>query len=484
MSIAQFWSRRWAARGAIVQIFMLVAAITAWAQQPAAPAGVMTLNQAVQQALAYYPGALAAAREHAAAQAQVEVAKTAFLPVGGVTAQFDRGTDNAVLGLTFPSPLPSISGTVPTKDYFGGSAWTSAAGAYFNWELYDFGRRQANVNFFQDLAAEAGEQEQFVRLQVEAHAADAFLNVLAAQAEQQVAQADVGRWGTLDQTVRVLVAQQLRPGADASRADAELAGARIRLAGAEQAVARAGAALAEAVGSPAVPRTEPRLLSAAPALPAPPPGAGTAAHPEARVQAEAIAASRQQGRELAVTDRPRFYLLGAAFGRGTGVLAPGQLATGATGLSPTGAGNWAVGLGVDFNFTRIAQTRRQRAVQVQQLAAAQNRYALVLAQLTEAGRQAAADLSAARQVAQDSPVELRAAQTGEAQARARYQAGLAGIADLVDAEELLARAASDEALSHLQVWRAWLETGFAQGDLGPFLRAVAGSAGGSSGGQS
>ncbi|MGH9489692.1 MAG: TolC family protein, partial [Terriglobales bacterium] len=136
---------------------MLVAAITAWAQQPAAPAGVMTLNQAVQQALAYYPGALAAAREHAAAQAQVEVAKTAFLPVGGVTAQFDRGTDNAVLGLTFPSPLPSISGTVPTKDYFGGSAWTSAAGVYFNWEVYDFGRRQANVNFFQDLAAEAGE---------------------------------------------------------------------------------------------------------------------------------------------------------------------------------------------------------------------------------------------------------------------------------------------------------------------------------------
>lgn len=477
------WGRR-IARGCGVASLLVISAIAAVAQGPAAaPAGGMSLEQAVRRALAYYPGALAAARNTAAAQAQVGVARTAFLPVSGVTAQFDRGTDNAVLGLSFPSPLPSLSGTVPVKDYSGGSAWTSAAGVYFNWEVLDFGRRQANVNFYRDLAARAGEQEQLVRLQVGAHAADAFLNVLAARAEEQVAAADVNRWGTVDQIVRVLVNQQLRPGADASRADAELAGARIRLAGAEQTMERSAAALAEAVGAAAVPAADTRLLSAAPPAAAPPGGAAPPAHPEARAQALAVAASQQQGKELAVADRPRFYLLGAAFGRGTGVLAPGQLAAGAAGLSPTGAGNWAVGAGVDFNFTRMAQTRRQRAVQAQQLAAAQDQYALVLAQLAEARRQAAADLAAAQKVAADSPVELKAAQTGEAQARARYQAGLAGIVDLANAEELLARAESDDALSRLRVWRGWLETGFANGDLQPFLRAVAGAAG-SGGGQS
>jgi outer membrane protein TolC len=77
-------------------------------------------------------------------------------------------------------------------------------------------------------------------------------------------------------------------------------------------------------------------------------------------------------------------------------------------------------------------------------------------------------------VSKDSPIELQAAQMGEAQARARYQAGLSAIVDLANAEQLLARAQSDDALSRLQVWRGWLEMGFAAGDLQPFLRAAGG----------
>ncbi len=369
--------RRCLIGGAVAAMVAVLGGMARPAATPPTGRRGFTLAEAVRRALAYYPGALVAARNLAAARAQVGVARTSYLPVSGITAQFDRGTDNAVLGPTFPSPLPAISGTVPTKDYFGGSAWTSAAGVYFNWELFDFGRRAANVNFYRDLAAQASQQEQYVRLQVAAHAADTFLNVLAAQAEQQVAQADVSRWHTVDQIVRVLVAQQLRPGADASRADAELAGARIRLAGTVQAVARAQAALAEAVGNAraVLPALDAGLLAAAPST-APPAAPGVALHPQARAQQQAVAASQQQGKELAVADRPRLYLLGAAYGRGTGVVAPGDLAAGATGLSPTGAGNWAVGAGLAFSFTRLAQVRRQRAVQRQQLAAAQAQAAL------------------------------------------------------------------------------------------------------------
>lgn len=313
--------RRWRIGGAVAGLVAVLGGVARPAPTPPTGQQGLTLAEAVRRALAYYPGALAAARSAAAARALVGVAKTSYLPVTGITAQWDRGTDNAVLGPTFPSPLPAISGTVPTQDYFAGSAWTSAAGAYFNWEFFDFGRRAANVNFYRDLAAQASEQEQYVRLQVAAHAADTFLSVLAAQAEQQVAEADVSRWSTVDQIVRVLVAQQLRPGADASRADAELAGARIRLAGAVQTVTRAQAALAEAVGNAraAVPALDTGLLAAAPST-APPAGPGVTLHPQARAQQQAVAASQQQGKELAVADRPRFYLLGAAYGRGTGVV--------------------------------------------------------------------------------------------------------------------------------------------------------------------
>jgi len=52
---------------------------------------------------------------------------------------------------------------------------------------------------------------------------NAYLTVLAAQRTVRAAEADVERRDTFDKAVRVLVDNQLRAGADASRADAELA---------------------------------------------------------------------------------------------------------------------------------------------------------------------------------------------------------------------------------------------------------------------
>ena len=47
-------------------------------------------------------------------------------------------------------------------------------------------------------------------------------------------------------------------------------------------------------------------------------------------------------------------------------------------------------------------------------------------------------VDAARAVAQNTPIQLAAAQQSEAQARARYDAGLAGIIEVAEAQNLLA----------------------------------------------
>ena len=65
-------------------------------------------------------------------------------------------------------------------------------------------------------------------------------------------------------------------------------------------------------------------------------------------------------------------------------------------------------------------------------------------------------VSAARAVAANTPVQLAAAQQSEAQARARYQAGLASVVDVADAQRLLAQAEIEDALARLEVWRALL----------------------------
>jgi outer membrane protein len=82
-------------------------------------------------------------------------------------------------------------------------------------------------------------------------------------------------------------------------------------------------------------------------------------------------------------------------------------------------------------------------------------------------------LQTAWQVAQNTPVELEAARASETQARARYQAGLATLVDVADAQSLLAQAEIGDAISRVSVWRSLLGVAYAQGDLEPFLQLLA-----------
>jgi outer membrane protein TolC len=99
--------------------------------------------------------------------------------------------------------------------------------------------------------------------------------------------------------------------------------------------------------------------------------------------------------------------------------------------------------------------------------------------LTITGQQRVADamVDAARAIAQNTPVQLAAAQQSEAQARARYDAGLASIVEVADTQGLLAAAEYQDAAARVEVWRALLAQAMAQGNLAPlmqFLRAPGG----------
>ena len=86
------------------------------------------------------------------------------------------------------------------------------------------------------------------QFEVAVAAADAYLTLVAAQETVRAAQAGVDRAEVILRTINALVNAQLRPGADASRAEAELAAARTQLIQAQQAVEVARATLSQFVG--------------------------------------------------------------------------------------------------------------------------------------------------------------------------------------------------------------------------------------------
>src|SRR5207248_116659 len=149
--------------------------------------------------------------------------------------QVNRATHNNVFGLLLPqSVVPPISGPVfDTHSY--DSVWGSAAGVQLSWEVLDFGKRRASVDAARIGTTLTGARRELTQLDVAAAASDAYLSVLAADAAVRAARANVERLQVFGNAVSTLVRNQLRPGADESRANAELAIARNQLSQAIQA---------------------------------------------------------------------------------------------------------------------------------------------------------------------------------------------------------------------------------------------------------
>ena len=97
------------------------------------------------------------------------------------------------------------------------------------------------------------------------------------------------------------------------------------------------------------------------------------------------------------------------------------------------------------------------------------RYQQIAVDLKARWNVAVANLAGARNVADNTPVQVAAARTATEQATARYQSGLGNIDAVAEAQRLLAQAEIDDALARLAVWRGLLGVASAAGDIQPFL---------------
>jgi outer membrane protein TolC len=341
----------------------------------------------------------------------------------------------------------------------------------FSWEPFDFGYRGAKVDAARAVRNRATAQASLTRLDVAVATVNAYLTVLAAEQTVHAAQADIDRRETFHKAVRVLVDNQLRAGADASRANAELARAKVNLARAQQQEQISKAALADILGI----ADTPVEVSAGPVLGAPPAGSlqstALTAHPAAQVEHARIDEAEAQIHALDRAYYPKFYFQSAVFGRGSGFAPAGNFLGGTNGLG-LDRSNWATGVTVTIPLFDIFTIRSRRAVEAANERAEAARYDQTLQDLTGQFRKAQASLEGARHVAENTPFELDAARTTENQERVRYQAGLATLVDVADAQGLLVEAETENALARLAVWQNLASVAAAQGDLQPFLQVL------------
>jgi outer membrane protein TolC len=451
---------------ATVRILVLICAASA--RLPAQ----LTLAQAVEDALHNYPSVRVSQEQINAAAAGIRLARTAYLPRVDAVAQVNRATRNNVFGLLLPTQgvIPSMSGPVIGSNNFG-TAWGSAVGGLVTWEPFDFGLRGANVATAAAVRAQTEAALKRTEFDVAVATADAYLTLAAAQETVRAAQAGVDRGETILRTIKALVNAELRPGADRSRAEAELAAARTQWIQAEQATDVARATVSQFVGmEPA------RIAISAPGLLQLPPEQNAApldpsAHPMAREQGAVVEQAQAQLRALERSYFPRFYLQGAAYARGTGAETDGRLLGGLNGLAPS-VQDYALGFTVSFPVADLPAVQAREAAQSAAVRAQTARSQQIATDLRAQWNIAVATVRGARRIAANTPVQVSAARMAAEQATARYKSGLSNIDEVAEAQRLLTQAEIDDALARLGVWRGLLAVATAAGDIRPFAAEV------------
>lgn len=436
--------------------------------QPQRPDFPLTLQQAVRHAVDHYPAIEASTARVSAQEGGVELARTSYLPRLDSMFQVNRATRNNVAGLLLPgTSLPAISGPV-SDDTSSASVWGSAGGLLLSWEAFDFGQRSANVDLAQALVTRARSNRDLTRLDVGVKTAEAFLRLAAAQETVRAARANVERQEIFAHAVAVLVKNQLRAGADDSRARAELALARIQLIQAEQTEQVSRANLAQWLGvAPGDVQIAAGPLLELPASLAAPPAMAT--HPLAATQLAMVDSIRAVQHVLSRSYFPRINFQTAYSLRGTGTMANGTRLGGTRGLEPS-TRNWAAGFTATFPLFDWFSVRERQRIEDQNERAEVATYDRILQELSAQSNQARAEMEGARRVAENTPIQLDAARVLEQQSRARYDAGLATIIEVADSQRLLLQAEVGDVVARLGVWGALLAEAAARGDISAFMK--------------
>ena len=429
------------------------------------------LSTAIALALKNYPTIRERQAEAEAAREEIELARTAYRPRVDLLGQVNRATVNNITGLVLPqSIVPTLSGR-PSDSPSISTAWGSAAGALLSWEPFDFGRRRAALDVARTGAQRVEAEVEITRLDVAIAAADFFLATAAAEQSVRVAEANVERQQTFADAVRVLVQNGLRPGSDASRADANLSDAKIQLLREQQSVEVRRAQLAERLGIAGAPVS----IDVGTLLEQPPqpevPSATVETHPQALAQKLQIEIIEARQRLLDQSYLPRFNYQAAVSARGTGVRNDGRFEGGLNGILPI-TPNFATGMSVTFPIFDIFELRSRRRIERSNRLAEQARLDRITQELKSQEAQARALIESTRRIAAEAPVKLNAAQQADAAARAQYKFGLVTITEVADAQRLLAQSEIDVAVARLNMWRALLAAAQAQGTIEPFLQQV------------
>lgn len=432
----------------------------------------LTLKAAVEFAGQNYPNILKSQAQMRAARRNITVQKlNEYLPDSLFQYQEIMASHNKLSQIFYGSPVfPAVAGpgfnNVNMEPVF-----FSSGGFSIDWAPLDFGLHKARINMAKDQAQQAEAQFATTKLDVGLATANAYLDCLSALEQVRAAEQNQTSFLQFAQIVHAQVDSSLKPGADASLADAQLANSRNDLIRANLAYEIALANLANTMGlggqsvqinpagiasnaEPAYLQNQPPIFEDVPVL---------------KAARAALTTARAQKKVLDKEYYPVFHFLGGFNMRGAGLGVTGRpTSKNVNGLLPL-VPNYQVAMIINWNFLDIFRLKAEKKVQLERIEQQNQDLNLVLQNLKTQDRQSRARVKAALALAENMPIQVKAAAMAANQAEARYKTGLGSVAQVAEANQVLAQSRAQEAIARIGVWRALLAVAAVHGDIKPFL---------------
>ncbi len=443
--------------------------------QPIRPTKAVTLRESVDIALRNYPSIEKKFFKLRAAKANVTLAKTQYLPNLNADVQISGVTPNRISSVvmnnvsgfdTVPVDSGPVTGHVRFKPVLN-----NLQGLNLNCLLVDYGLRKANDRFAEADARTARADISLTKLDVAFATSNAFLHAVATKQIIQARKAALEYMEAAKLRVRTLVAEGLRPAADAADLDYDVSRAKIAVINAEKDFRLALIDLAENMGlaaqdievisDPLVDRPV-RVNTGAPL--------DLNSHPLAQLKIAEIRRWRAKQIVLDKAYRPHLWMNASVWGRGSGdpvnIVKPV-----AGGLLPQ-VFDYMIGVTYSFPFMEYFPLKAQKEMAKSNESAAHADLEVALLLLEKKDASSRILLEQTRKVAEETPKLVDAARVKEVKVLKRYSVGLTNVVALAEAEKVLADAVVENAVAQVDVWRSILSLGYAQGDLATFFRLV------------
>jgi outer membrane protein TolC len=427
----------------------------------------LSLEDAVALSLAQYPTLSAQQAALNASKANLELVKDNRLPNLRLHNQVHLGTANGLPGSYFSMGLiVPTSGSIRPNNSME-MATGNIALAFLDWEVYNFGRYQAEQQVARggiQVSEAEMERERFLLQQT---VINTYLDALRLRQIAGIEEKNVARAETVLKIIANLVRSGIKPGLDTSLAVAEVSKAKLGYLQVQEQYMQAKINLATLTGVPLAQLRIDTTFHPERLMIVSDQSTNEAPHPLLRFRERTVARQALEVEVLQKAAMPRLSILGATWMRGSNLDFADNYGPLASGLVYRRY-NFLLGVAITFNVTDIRRARRRTDVQQFRVEEARQQLASESLQLQNTFTSSDSLLILIRKQLREIPTAVRAATDVYNQRMTLYNNGLENIIGLTDALKLLYNVEKDYITARNKAAQLMLQRAFATNDYEAF----------------